>query len=774
MTAGTTETTGGNPAGGPGGPVPRAREAGAARGDAAPAAEREDAAPGASGSPGPSEGARAEGEEAAERDSDRVGPGAEASEATGGLGQGSQRYGHVRDAFANVEGDVVGRDKYVVLLGGRKERLRRLSPLTVERVRFAYQEPGQLADAREVLTRRRVLLLRGPEGYGKTAMAVRLLLGLGDGPLYHLDSGVDLASLSERLEDHGGDIERGAGYLLDRPADLARLRGDVYEKVRGALSEADASLVVTVPDDEAPADSELLAGVVDLTDAPDRRMIVSRYLQWRLGDRTAGRLLAEHTVVELLDEQLDGDPPCRLAAELAVAVCDEYEAGAYGTGALGVERVRARLARMEAEDFDIWADGLGGVPLRCFAIALAVLNGLPQEHVARAARSLERRLGTDRRPVVVVGGDGRPPGGDGPFALPRRKQLTRLRARAVPDPDGAPGEALEYKDPAYARLVVLHAWSQYGIQDELLDWLGELVGDASVRVRAYAAAALGVLARASFEYVRDRALVRWRDDEDARRREAVAYALSLAAEDDRLRDGIAALTSDWYTDRDSPRSQATAARVYGMGLGPGTEGSVRALGRLTLVDRLTVAVAVGQGFTDLLAEERWAAPEVLWELVERVADHRSRPAALLAFLVIAAQWAVDGERWGDGRGDARDDVREDVRDAAEADGWPALLYLAGAESSLRDPLVLLWREALNQALFRPQTEQVLGNWAALAERDARFRDVFELMVGAVVHGDGRSGRILRQAVAEWDDPESLAPLPLTAAVVTTVLDRERV
>ncbi|MEK8143907.1 hypothetical protein NKH18_24090 [Streptomyces sp. M10(2022)] len=336
-------------------------------------------------------------------ESPRSGPGAESFDATGRTGEGSLRHDRVRSAFANVDGDVVGGDKYVLLLGGAQQRLRAISPLLDEPVRFAYQEPPGLSDAREALAGRHLLILRGAPGYGKTAMAIRLLQGMGSTAKYHLDSDVDFASLVDLLERGTDSIEPGAAFLLDQPSAISRLRGEVYEKVQGALALAGAWLVMTVSSTEV-ADSELLTAVVDVTEAPDQRGIVSSHLRWQLGDAARDQLLADERIGRLLDELRDGDPACRQAADLATDIIVESE-----TASPDFDNVKKRRARHADEDFDIWVESLRKPGLRSLAIALAVLNGLPQEYIATAARTLRERLEGAGTQVLMAGPDGEPP-----------------------------------------------------------------------------------------------------------------------------------------------------------------------------------------------------------------------------------------------------------------------------------------------------------------------------------------------------------------------------
>ncbi|MCN9241986.1 hypothetical protein NGF19_14495 [Streptomyces sp. RY43-2] len=687
------------------------------------------------------------------------GPGAESYEATGQVGLGSQRRGHLQHAVANVEGDLVGGDKYVLVLGGGRRRLRVLSPLVAERVRHAYCAPADLPDARDALARQRLLILRGAAGYGKSAMAVRLLLGACRGTLYHLDKDVDFAHLAEQLENDRGVIEPGAGFLLERPEDIGNLGREAYEKVQGALSQADAWMVVTVADGEL-ADGELLAGVRDLADAPRSLDVVRAHLRWRLRERDADRLLDREDVCGVIAELLGDLPACREAGDLAAALSEQYDVH----GAVDLERLREHRARLEMEDFEIWAESLPDASVRSFALALAVLNGLPQEDIAEAARSLRERLADDTPYLRAAGPDGRVPHSTDLFETPRRRQLLRLRAQESDKPGGEPGKVLEYLDPGYARRVIVHAWTQYEIQKELLDWLAELVVHPAEQVRVYAAASgLGVLAAEAYRHIERRILAPWARSDSAPHRTAVAYALSVACQHPWVRGQATALVDGWYAD-ERPAPRAAAARVHG--LKAVSDRPVDELAKLLAVDSVTVAVAIGNALADLVADDQDVTGSVLAMLWARVEDHRSGRAATLAFLIVAAQVVVETKDIEPPGGSAAG--------AAAVPEWPLLLHLAHHRPELRDSFVRLWRAALNESFFHGEAEQVLGNWAALAEQDSELREMLRLLVGAIAQGDLRSGRILRGCADAWIHPDRIAGLPLTAAMVHAQLDLERV
>lgn len=191
----------------------------------------------------------------------------------------------------------------------------------------------------------------------------------------------------------------------------------------------------------------------------------------------------------------------------------------------------------------------------------------------------------------------------GPFRRTTTQLLQRLRARteplSLPAPQGRrlPALGLAYLDPEYPKRVLEYVWTDYQIHDLLLDWLGELAQNPSEQVRVRAGIALGVLTRLSFDFLFRNALAPWAESENTGHRDAVAFALRVAAADPELTPSVRALTTRWYRDRPRPLAQATAARVHGIALGPfDPVAAVDALERLFAIDDLrgwAAAIAAG-------------------------------------------------------------------------------------------------------------------------------------------------------------------------------------
>jgi hypothetical protein len=729
----------------------------AGAGGQGPAAE----AAAASASGGPAEGAQQEAIE-----DHALGSGGAAAEATSRPGQGSLRNEYLRAAERlTVEGDAVGRDKTIFLVGG-KQVARLLSEQQKEPIRYAFVEPDGLKDIQAAFERKnRTVILRGPAGSGKQGLAIRMLIDLSPGPVFHMDRKVDLSWLAGRIEtDPKGRnrIERGAGFLLNQPLGFANLYGSVLQGLDEALEQADARLVLTIDSDVRIPDRDLLDYIVDVTSAPDYRDTVASHLCLRLTKEVADSLIARTDVQDMITRQLEGGTSCKLAARSAEAIAAEWDTS-DDEHEFDIKRVESWISQRGAEDFDIWFADLGDTRSRSFAIALAVLNGLPYDAVAKGARELYRSF--DKPPyLLMASADDVQPERLRPFRTSRREWLHTLQARiretTIQGPHGpSPAEVVEYRDPEHADKVIRRTWSDFEVQDVLLAWLGELAGGPSEQLRIFAGLALGRLATWSFDAIYSGVLESWATGQHPRRREAVAYALRVVIADPRLRENVTRLITAWYASS-SPLAQATAARAYGVAYGPlDPRAAFEALDRLTAVDDIRVATAIGDSVADLLAVggDDFAG-YVLPRLADSVRQQGRTGAVQLVFLILA------------------DGLVTRTQSDSEAPGpvsWPLLLRLTMRLPEVRSAIVTLWRYVLNEALFHDEAEQVITRWAAAAEGDPAVREAFLRLARAIARDDERSLMILGRYCALWVSADNLRPLPMVSSALQTVLTNDR-
>lgn len=711
----------------------------------------------------------AESTESSTSESPGAGPGGDATAATTRHGEGSRRKEALRRAERNVNGDFVARDKYIFFHGGeRSVRLRQMSPGLVESAESAFIAPPGWDEVLVAYAKSRVLVLRGKAGHGKTAAAIRLLSRGGANPVYHVGSG-ELAVLAEVLQ--AGDLEerenenlRGAGFVLDHPAEFAAVRASALRGIEAALEIAQAHLVIAVGSAEPIRDPAFLDFAAELSGAPDRREVLSAHLGRLLDAQRAAELLGRPEIEELVAGDLTDDTPCSGVVSLAAALADEEL-----TGKADVGRVRDRRSQQQAVSFEVWFAQLPDAKARCHAVALAVLGGAGQEAVTSAARSLHRRL-VPRPNLVVSGSAGDEPSDRDPFHRTQSKLLSLLQARTrietVQGPFGdAPVRTTEYCEPYLPNAVLRHVWTEYQFHDDLLDWLTELSDDSSYQVRILAATALGSLSLLSFDYVCGRILVPWAQSERPNRREAVAYALWVAAGDADLLGSVQELAGGWYADRGEPTCQATAARIHGLGLGAlDPEAAIDMLMRLMVVDDEHVSIAIGEALGDLTADGDAALTQtVLGRLLEAAADYRTALTAELAFLQLAVLNLVEKPSTSVDPGGPR---------ASTTVTWPALLELAGTQPVARDRIIGLWRAVLGSARFHNEAAGVFSAWAGSAQADPAQRDAFLRLARAVAQTDERCSRVLSRLAATWVSAENLTPLTDMSAALQRVLPRE--
>lgn len=742
--------------------------AGAAGGDA------QKPSPADAGKQSANDGGKTDGDgkkEAAEGDKAQSAPDSAekaASIATSRAGGGSARGESLSDAESAMHGDVVNQKNVFFVGGERKQPPQRLSPDLEDPVNAAFVEPPDWDEISAEFFNHRTVIVRGPEGCGKTTAAIRLLLR--SGKVYHLDSEIDLNKLAESIGKDGsadGGIERDARFLLVRPEKFPELRASSLQRIDDALQRADARLALII-DGQSPRESDLLPYTVTLSAPPKHPDVLASHLRWRLGDSLGELVLEREDVRGLVDRLLPRANSCSRVARLAELVARDYEIH----GHVDAERISKRMAQREAEEFDIWFASLDDAETRCFAVALAVLGGLAYERVSAAARSLHGRIERPQTMVVSSAGEG-PYDGAGPFRTDRAERERRLAAKAERvDVRGDFGrsktDVIAYRDAQNRpREVLRHVWSQYQIQQELVDWLDSLAADGALPVRIRAGLALGQIAAQSFDYICERVLAPWAAGATAVRWDAVAYALrEVTYSAPELIANVRSLTKGWYGNTDSRYAQATAARVHGVCLGRfDPESAVDALERLLASgdeeisedEDISVAGAIGDSLADLVFNGTPELAEYVLAALGRAVDDRRRTAsAQLAFLILAVSLNA---RMSD-ETTARDD-------------WPYLLCVAQQNKELREPLAALWRRTVKESRFHVLAEAVMTAWARSAESDEELRDLFLRLLRSMARGDRRCAQILETYARRWTAPENIRPLPKVATAVRAIIAAEK-
>ncbi|MBE1485000.1 hypothetical protein [Plantactinospora soyae] len=649
-----------------------------------------------------------------------------------------------------IQGDLVGGDKYMISFGRSETpaQMHRLSPLLLEPARVAFAPPQAMGKLQADFEARNTSLVQAPAGHGRTTLAIRLLLEAAHDTIYVLDPAVDLAQLADAIEVERRQPDgrfRGAGLILEPEAAMI-VSGRQLRNLDHLLMEAKARLVIIVGPDTRLADEEALDHRLPAFDPPTHRAIVESHLRWRLGYR-AEQVLEQDGMGPAIDDLVPRLPRRRAAtfAELVQRATED--------GKTNITLVRDRMARRNADDFTIWLDGFTDREDICFAIALAVLDGLPHETVTETGRLLLSKLDTTKSKPTDVGRAG------------HRDRLDEFRAclREVYT-RGSFGRtvvhAIEYSERTYPRRVIQHFWGRSGLTEAITAWLLELASakEQPERVRIRAATALGLLSIQNFDYLHHRMFAPWARDEDDLRREAVANALRVPATTASTAANVVRLVEEWHGGvRGNTRTRATAARAYGVSLAStNPTWLIDRLGRLAVVDRHEVRTSVGHSLSDLAgrADCRLAGP-VLSALCGWLPNYRREPAAQRAFLEAARSLIAE--------------MGDDDRGAPEL--WPVLLVLADGDHRLRGRLRLLWANALQSWTFGDQAAAALTDWAVMAEKNQTMRRAFIYLVGAVYQQDERMRHTVRHLVEQWQSPDHLQALTRTATAVKGYLDR---
>jgi hypothetical protein len=427
------------------------------------------------------------------------------------------------------------------------------------------------------------------------------------------------------------------------------------------------------------------------------------------------------------------------AAEFALHVAELSR-----RGKLDVDLLRTRMKHLVTSEVAGWFTGLRGMSLKCLAISLALLDGLPYGIVANIAASLQRRL--DPTPTASVDR----------FEDSRTHRIEQLRASIiaaeVPTRLGnLPAEIACYLDSAYPSAVLSRVWREHdSVREDLLAWLRDLGNHPVDAVRVRAATAIGLMSVTAFEHIHKAVLQPWARSSSDRKREMAAYALREPGTRTELRKQVLTLVDEWGRGNSWQR-HAAAARVYGSSLGSAMpDHALRELDRLAVTDKAEVALAIGYSLAELIDADHTQAQTVVDRTLAWIGNGAGprNPTGELAFLTIAADLIAP--------------------DSSGAD-WPLLLSLSVTDRRLRRSVATAWQQTLNGRLFHEDAQAIAGCWARLTEVDVRARDALALMYATAAAGSVRTNKIVRTMATTWMSSNGPVRAPHTAQAVLAAL-----
>jgi hypothetical protein len=608
----------------------------------------------------------------------------------------------------------------------------------LERTRATFIPPAEWADLTRILHSRHSLVIRARAGLGSTTTALRLLLDTGADEILVIDSSAGLDRIADWLERR----PRNTAYLLDRPGPVEILHESVLFRIESALTETGSRLVIVV-DDGAPSGIDTASFVVRLTPSVAPHDVFRSHLSWHLKDHDSeARSAAEEWATSYVDSAASVNDAVALAE--IIGQTSDREGGFYP------DEVARRWESRTENQIQLWFDSLPTTDLRTLAIALAVLDGLPYDRVIAAATMLNQRLHRTPQPSDVP-----------PFSSRRLDRLHAVRAHlersVVQGAYGPASTALaKFDNPRVARQTLLHLWEEYDVERAaILEWLSDLVVDDWEPVRVFAAAAVGVLATQSFDYISESVLSPWASSDNRRHREAVINALRLVIFDVDTHGRIPQIIADWQAEGSSLEARATAALAYGSGLaGMDLGGALAALGRLAENATGVVAESVGHAVADLATGGDPAVLEVVDALARWSRDRDRASTGRLAFTVLATSIAT--VRAEDGQG-------VDIT-------WPLLLRAMRDLDNVRPPVVGLWGEVLNDPTNSAQALQILREWVRMAERHPDVRESLVRFLHSLTATSERVRAILQHAATTWSRDHSIEMSPAFADEITAVIN----
>jgi len=249
------------------------------------------------------------------------------------------------------------------------------------------------------------------------------------------------------------------------------------------------------------------------------------------------------------------------------------------------------------------------------------------------------------------------------------------------------------------------------------------------------------------DYLYNEVISPWARAKDPDVRDCAAIALGPPADDRQLRSTTRQLVANW-ADEDSPwQLRATAARAYGLAIGPSTPTSaLRALARLSeeSAEDFDVVAAISNSYCELVLNGTTALSVRVISEVERLAADRKRPLQAAGRLTLLGLSTLRG---------APPDMEGGKR---RLDSWPTLLLLALANEAIAESAAHLWQLSLHDPEIGDLVTASLDAWAEEAEAVSELRTRFVLFLQWITTDTRSYQAVLRRAQA-WSGRDGKAP-----------------
>ncbi|MGO4615733.1 hypothetical protein AB4305_15275 [Nocardia sp. 2YAB30] len=584
-------------------------------------------------------------------------------------------------------GTQVGRDNLGTTTNHRTVARGEVTTERLELIRRIFVEPKAFQDIRRRLGAQSLLLLRAPQGWGRTTVALRALDEESTTSVYTLEPDVELRSLEIEFTRH-------TGYLMESfgPDQAVHLHRFHLEQLSGRLSEQNCLMIVLL-DDATALPPDLGEFLLDAGDPADTAELVRNHVRCRL-DRDPADIFDLPEVGSLLDRYTRDRPAARVLAQLGDELADVADERTE------ITEVRDRHDAAIGAGFRQWFDEQPSLEARAFTIALAVFNGMPLYIVSDAARTLARFIASEEQPDETPAWP--------VFGLRNSELIAAARARSYRSTENTvygeiPVHVVEFTDPSYPPKVLDRVWQEYHTAHELVrEWLRTLGSSSDLRVCVHAGVAAGLLSTFEFEHARTEVIEPWARSGTRYNRAAAMAALQFPF----LYSDLAPLVSrmlDTWLQRDQPLAlRVTAARTLGSEIGQAMpETAIPRLRRAARSTRFSLRLAASFSMAQLF----WSGgltDRILSELLRW-----TRPAARPRLRDTGLRCALDLSRY------------RRVRTEQGLLEWPVAVCLTGTR---REAIIALFARLMESPGHPPDTYAEIQDWAGIAEKDPNLRE----------------------------------------------------